>query len=165
MVDATLRITTDCPAAATRCAVDLEVTAPDVPGEVAIGVGDLDVRDWGGGLVFDGGVGDLLLDRVGGGLVATMGVGSADGVDLALDLAAIEIGTGSVSLSWDEAPRGVAVETGVGDILIEVPTGAYACDLASGVGDVDMVGVVDDADADRWIRAHAGTGSVRLVAR
>lgn len=72
------------------------------------------------------------------------------------------IEVGSAEVSYVVAPEHVDLDLGTGAIEIEVPHGAYALDLRTGRGDIDIDGVIDDPDSPNLLFARTKNGSIEI---
>ncbi len=99
-------------------------------------------------------------------LTIDLGTGDVEVADLVADEVTASVGTGRLEIGLEERPEAVTADVGTGDIRVVVPPGAYALDLASGLGPVDVDSEIrDDDGADASISAMTGVGSVRVQSR
>lgn len=49
---------------------------------------------------------------------------------------------------------------GTGDIVLDLPGGAYDLDLETGLGDLELAGIRNDNAADAALRLHTGLGDI-----
>jgi hypothetical protein len=129
--------------------------------DIQAGSGDVVVRDVAGPVRAHTGSGAVRVDTVGrqtdlhassGDIVAT----SVSGGVLRADT-----GSGSVRLTFSEAPTDVRALTGSGDLLIKLPGGPYRVDHSTGSGE-EHIGVPTDPAAAATVYAKTGSGSLRI---
>ena len=137
---------------------DIDITRITGPATVMVGAGRIEVEDVGRKVRLTSGAGDVRIRRIDDDVTVTTGVGdiTAERVDGEIDL---KTGTGDVELS--RVSGELDVKIGVGDIQISSTSpprdGAWRIDV--GTGDVE---IVLPEDAEFWISAKTGLGSVRL---
>lgn len=162
--DGVLHVSIDCSGRGC-CGADLSLAIPaDASLEIGHGVGDVDVADLTGLVAIDVGTGDIELDNLGGTLGLNTGTGSIEGHDLRGSEVVADVGTGDITLRYeDDAPLSVVhIDLGVGAVELSVPGGGYALNLDRGVGDVDVSGVEDRGDSGRRIDVDVGTGDIDI---
>ena len=91
-----------------------------------------------------------------------VGTGSVLGTGVAGTLV-VDGGTGDVDVSLDLAAS-IDVDIGTGDITLDVPGGAWALDLDTGTGAVEVSGLQDDPTGTPLV-ADTGTGDVTVRGR
>ena len=177
----TLELTDNC-ASWHRCAVDWRVTVPtELAAELDTGAGDIHVTGLTGSVHATTGSGDIRVTGLTGSLRATTGSGDIDLADLAGDVNVDtgsgditgerlqvtkfhgETGSGDLALELSNRPRSVWWSSGSGDVDVSVPAGAYALDLETGLGDIDLAGVRRDPAADATLRLHTGLGDITVA--
>jgi len=148
-----------------RCAIDLTVTLPDAMEriDVDLEVGDVDVAGLTGDLGIAVETGRIDVDGHTGDVGLTGGAGAIVARGLDADDAMATTGTGRIELALVRRPAVVTAEAGTGDVDVVVPAGAYALDVSTGVGSVNIdSGIREDDGADASITATAGAGSVSI---
>ena len=145
VVDRTLIVTVDCPEGAFECAASLDLPVPmDTDVLVGVGVGRVTVKGVNGPSIEVGtGVGDVTVD------------GRAPRIVLAS-------GTGDVEVRDRIAPAWLTADTGVGSVLVEVPAGSYECEATTGLGTVEIEGIVDVPKGAHVLHATSGLGDVTV---
>jgi hypothetical protein len=142
-------------------AVDVELTS----GEITIRTAHDDtlfVAYEGGGIggparpdVFQDDDGTVFVDARGG-----LGGGELEiDVPAGLPITAI-LERGELSIELD-APSDIDACVAAGEVSIGLPAGAYAIDVAAGAGSIS-VDLVDDDDAEHFVRACTGAGEIDL---
>lgn len=113
------------------------------------------------------GTGTITLDASGAGaLPVNVEVASSTG-DVSLrgtgDNLNLKLGTstGSINATVTGSLRGAVAETSTGDVTLEVPNAAYRVQTDTAVGSVN-VGVTNEPNADRSIRADSSTGDITV---
>jgi hypothetical protein len=177
--DGVLHVTATCEDMELACAIELaldvprgvdvvvvggsgDVTVEGVDGDVDVeaGSGDVRVADAGGRVTAETGSGDLVVTDPAGDVDASVGSGDIDVTGSNAFTVAASAGSGDVRVQQLCPFTRVDAETGSGDIVLAVPAGAYDLDARSDSGDVDVLGVSDDATAGSAIRAVSGSGDV-----
>jgi hypothetical protein len=138
----TLIIDSNC-AARPSCSVEIFASLlPDADGALVADLGTLSIGS------------DLT-----GGFEAEIGDGSVTGAAVEADSVEAVLESGDVGLTFAQRPTRVDVETGDGQLIVEVPSGDYRLDLSEGA--TVEGGIVDDVGADASIRM-IGPGEVVL---
>lgn len=107
--------------------------------------------------------GDVQLNALSGDTVVGVETGDITGSDLqSYNFRAGGV-TGSHSLAFTTAPVGLAVNTQVGDVEMQVPTGSYVLDLVAASGDVSVTAVTDDPMAPAGISSYVQSGNIVLM--
>lgn len=184
VVDGVLYLTVECRKGQLVCRVDSELIVPEGAWlSLLTGAGDLDIKGTAadiaartgagnvgltavlGDIEAETGSGDISMSDVAG--VAVVGTGSGQVYGRQLDVAALDISTGSgdIDVEIEQAPGAVDISTGSGDVELVVPSGAYAVDISTGAGDVDVSGVTQQASADQRIEIDTGSGDVWVRGR
>jgi hypothetical protein len=70
---------------------------------------------------------------------------------------------GDVILDHAVAPESVTVTVGVGDVEIELPVGAYRCDLNAGAGEVVTTDITCDDAATAVLTVEVTTGDITVT--
>src|SRR3954451_18556947 len=92
-------------------------------------------------------------------------VGDIGGSGLAARSADVRTDVGDVELGFARRPGRLAAAANVGDISLDVPTGTYAVDTDTNVGDEDVRNVVSDERASERISAKTDVGDVDVTGR
>lgn len=130
------------------CGGDVLVRAPSrVDLEVAVKTGDVSVRGMAGQLRIDVQTGEIRGERL-----------SSREVELSSK-------TGDVHVALSRRPTLLAAVVSVGDVDLDVPAGAYFLQLDAGTGKVRVDGVSHDPEAEGYIVAVTGAGSIRVDGR
>ncbi len=184
-----LFLKTECPRMRffSKCSVDYNVTVPrrgDITvktgsGEVSLeGLeGRVELRTGSGDIAVSGAVSPRLEVRVGSGDVTLKG-SSIDTVRFdqgsgelkAEGLKTRDLGGETSSGRIDveivgPPPERIDLDTGSGNVRIQVPAGRYAVTTKTGSGDVQMDRIQLDRKADNKIRIDTGSGDVELLGR
>lgn len=147
------------------CEVEWAIEVPaEVSVRVHLGSGDAAVRCVDGDITVETGSGDIDVDTIAGDLDASTGSGDIDVRAASGAIVRAESGSGDVTLEILEAGE-VAATTGSGDVSIAAPAGAWALDLSTGSGDLDVERISDDPRAGRRLTARTGSGDVAVSGR
>jgi len=159
--DGVLTLRVQCRPLQRQCSVDHIVRLPDDASVVVdVGAGDVYVRDLAGKVDVDTGSGDVELVDIVGSVVATTGSGSVDGDGLVSKDVVVDTGSGDVTLDLLEAPSEVDIDTGSGDVRLDLPGGRYALSTDTGSGDVRVNGITADRASGRRLNVDTGSGDV-----
>ncbi|MDN5765753.1 MAG: DUF4097 domain-containing protein [Humibacillus sp.] len=110
----------------------------------------------------DDGSGDLKLGGSLGVVDVKTGSGDIKAKDLASATLAARSGCGDIDLGLAQAPNQLTLDTGSGDVDIEVPAAdTYAVGVQTGSGD-ERVTVKEDANSPRKVQIKTGSGDVKF---
>lgn len=130
--------------------------------DVAVGSGDVEVREVPGTVVVDTGSGEIRLADVSGPSTLHTSSGSIRG-DLLRGR--VEASTSSGDIVLDLArPQHVRAETSSGDVELAVPAGRYQIDDSGGDGRGDIE-VTDDPNARYTLELTTSSGDIAVAAR
>lgn len=147
LVDGTLYLDAICHKKnPTNCQVDHDLV---LPSGVAIDA-------WVGG-------GAVHLTAFDGAVNIGLGEGEVYGSYVESDAVSVTAGEGDVVLEFAAAPSDVSVGVGTGSIELMVPQGYYDATFEAAIGSVDMVGIIQDADAPDVLQGVVGQGDVIAV--
>lgn len=140
-----LEIVPDCPSGLAWCSVDYVVQVPERTR-----------------VTIDNGSGDVTVGGALGALTLKAGSGDIEGTQLDTDSVVSESGSGDTDLQFAVAPNGVTVDSGSGDVTVDVPSGStYATQVDTGSGS-ERVAISTDPSSARSIRVKTGSGDVDL---
>lgn len=147
-----------------RCAVDWHIVVPpDLAADLNTGLGDIRVSGLVGALTIETGSGDIdLAHLVAPSITVETGTGDIRGQHLECQQFRGETGLGDLELELTARPRSVWGSIGTGDIVLNLPGGAYDLDLETGLGDVELAGIRNDSSADAALRLHTGLGDINV---
>jgi hypothetical protein len=165
-----------------RCQVSYEIQAPTGVGvRGKLGSGDLTLTDIGTAEVTIGS-GTAAVDGVSGAVSLKSGSGEIMANDLR-GAATLVTGSGSVEAHGLTGGQPVRVQTGSGEIIVEltqvasvtaragsgeieltVPDGAYQLKTKTGSGDADVLGLTDNPTAKNVIDVQTGSGDATITA-
>jgi hypothetical protein len=106
--------------------------------------------------------GDLSLEGLSASVLAEVETGAIEGTHLTADVEAF-VNAGGIELEFDDRPGLVDVETHVGAVLLEVPSGGYRIDARGHLGAVTLSDVWEDASSEEELRVFNHAGEVRIL--
>lgn len=165
-----------------RCTVSYEIQAPagvavrgrlgsgtialsDIAtAEVQVASGDVRVTRASGAVSMKSGSGDISAEDLLGGATLVTGSGDIAAHGLGGGKAVrVQTGSGDVTVELAEAAS-VTARAGSGDIDLTVPDGAYQVKAHNGSGDSELLGLVDDPKAKNIIEVQTGSGDATVTA-
>ncbi|MGR6922676.1 DUF4097 family beta strand repeat-containing protein [[Actinomadura] parvosata] len=139
-----LFVTYGCPSNWGSCSVDYKIEIPKgLPVDLDAGSGNLTLRDLTGEIDVHVGSGDLDAAGLGGKKVRA------------------DAGSGNIELTYVSAPDAAELKTGSGDIVLNVPDGAYDVKTDVGSGDAEVTVKKDTASAHK-LTLTAGSGDITV---
>ena len=155
----------DCSGLLRSCSIDYVVHVP-AGTEVALqnGSGDVALSGALGTTVARTGSGDVAVTGGGDRLQVEAGSGDIEATGLTASQVIGHTGSGSMDLDFADAPSGVALDAGSGDISVRLPRGSYAVDVTTSSGD-RSVDVTDDPASPDHVRVTTGSGDVEVAYR
>jgi hypothetical protein len=114
------------------------------------------------GLALHTGSGDIEVARTRGPLLLRTGSGDIAGSSVFGGDTDVETGSGDVELEVPGEIGQLLAKSGSGDIRLDVPAGAYRLDVSTGSGDREVRGVDDAADASGSLRVRTGSGDITI---
>ncbi|MDQ7903611.1 DUF4097 family beta strand repeat-containing protein [Phytohabitans sp. ZYX-F-186] len=164
----TLTITGRCPGTGLKfglgsdCTLDYVLRVP--PGvalDLRTEAGSVRVSDLTGEVRLTASAGDITAEHVSGPLYARADSGKITGVGLRSDTTDVEIDSGDVDLTYAEVPPTVSAVASAGDVVIHLPSGAYAVTADAASGD-ERVEVTTDPGAPSSVTARTSAGDVTI---
>lgn len=155
---------TGCGFLSLGCDTDYVVT---VPKELKVSIdsssGDLKVSGLAGGADLKSNSGDIEAHGIGGVLTLESSSGDLEADDLTASSVQSDSSSGSVDLTFTEAPSSVDAKTSSGDVTVLLPSGdeAYKVDTDTSSGD-ESANVKIDPSALRTINAETSSGDVTV---
>lgn len=148
------------------CAVDVVLSLPaGVPGDLALGWGDVALTGPHGSLEVDLGAGVVVLDESAGNLSLRAGVAEVRGRRMVGSTLLAEVEDGTFDLAWANGPGNVLARTGHGDVHLVVSRTRYDIRAETDDGDVWITGLDTDPAAARTIDVWTRRGDVVLSPR
>ena len=170
-----------CPPDQLTCKIELDVTVPDTAwldldsrqGSItasrihaqliaSTGAGDISVQDTTGTVRLEAGKGNLSVTGATGDLDLFSGAGDIQGRQLSVGWLTAESSSGDIRIDTTTVPDRLGLFTGSGDVQAQVPSGAYAVDVDTGSGDIDISGITMQNAAAQQITIQTGAGDIRL---
>ena len=105
----------------------------------------------------------ISLGYIGGDIEVTFLTGWFRGVRLLSPNTTITLDKGDVTLDYQIPPETVTVDLGEGNVIIEVPVGAYRCALIADAGAATTNGVTCDDAAAAVLDVHVKTGDIAVT--
>jgi len=133
--------------------------------DVSTGSGDVEARRVDGEVRVETGSGDVDLAEIGGDVDVVVGSGDVVAQVLYSDRAVVETGSGDVRIEVEEPPGLLTVTTGSGDVIARVPEGPYDLRTHTDSGDVQVTGVKHVPGAEHRIDVETGSGDIVVSAR
>lgn len=172
--DGLLRVSAPCPRPTgilelglNNCSVDFVITVPRaVKVDARNSVGDIRVHDLRGAQTLHTDVGDVLADHVAAStLIASSDTGTVRLADVRAGSVTLRSSSGKLVATLAAMPRTVVARNSDGDVDLRLPTGTYAVDLHTDVGDTHVRGITNRSDARRTLTARTSAGDIRIVGR
>lgn len=110
----------------------------------------------------DLGAGDVEITGIAGDLRVETGAGHIGAWELRSPTVIVDSGAGDLTLEHTERPTWVSASTGAGDVELTVPTGAYECVLRTGMGTLEIDGILCTDEADAGLSVESTAGDVGL---
>lgn len=144
------------------CAVDWHIVVPpDLAADLNTDSGNIRAAGIVGALHVKTGTGNIdLAHLVAPSITVETGTGDIRGQHLECQQFRGETGLGDLELELTARPRSVWGNIGTGDIVLNLPGGAYDLDLETGLGDVELAGVRNDSSADAALNLNTGLGDI-----
>lgn len=108
------------------------------------------------------GAGDVALLGTRGATKLETGSGDISAAAFAGSELSAHTGSGDVNLVVAEPSQRLSIHTGSGDVRLLVPAGKYRVALDTGSGKERVIGIIDDAAAERTIDVDTGSGDVQI---
>lgn len=143
---------------------DVKVDGVSADVTVSVGSGSIELSDLTGTVDAETSSGDIDLARITGDLTAVTSSGSINADRIDSDEVDASASSGDVSLTFANAPSTVDVQTGSGDISIEVPNDGNAYKIDAENSEDNTIDVPIDSNSDRVISAVVGSGDISIEA-
>jgi hypothetical protein len=180
-INGILYIDARCPPEQLTCSVALDVTVPEAAwldlssgqGNITVsrvlsqlvaatGAGDITVQDTDGTVRLEAGKGSIDITGVTGDIDLYSGSGDIQGRQLSVGWLTAASDDGDIRIDTSTVPSRLGLFTEDGDVQAQVPAGAYAVDVNTGDGEIDISGITLQNASAQQIDIQTQSGDIRL---
>lgn len=141
---------------------DIKVDGISADVTVSVGSGSIELTDLSGTVDAEASSGDIDLARISGDLTAVTSSGSINADRIGSDQVDASASSGDVSVTFEDSPSTVDVQTGSGDITIEVPNDGTSYKVDAPANEDNVIDVPINSNASRVISASVGSGEITI---